>query len=81
MGRPKPPDPMQVAQQQQGFNREAQADAVHAWSAQPSHTVGNDQLQRESPVPLTARRPSRSTLQDQARLEQERSIKSTTARA
>ena len=28
MGRPKPPDPMQTARQQQGFNREAQADAA-----------------------------------------------------
>ena len=27
MGRPKPPDPMETARQQQQFNREGQADA------------------------------------------------------
>ena len=56
MGRPKPPDPMQVAQQQQGFNRESQADAAQLGSP-TSRRRGETSATRVRSGLLIARRP------------------------
>ena len=75
MGRPRPPDPMQTARQQQGFNRDAQRDAVTLGQPNQVTPWGTTSYSGE---PGSADRTQTVTLNpaDQARLEQERSIKS-----
>ena len=75
MGRPKPPDPMQVAQQQQGFNRDAQADAAQLGQPNQVTPWGTTSYTGEIGSP-DRRQTVTLNPQDQARLEQERSIKS-----
>ena len=75
MGRPKPPDPMQVAQQQQGFNREAQADASQLGQIGQDTPWGSTSYSGEIGSP-DRRQTVTLNPADQARLEQERSIKS-----
>ena len=59
MGRPKPPDPMQTARQQQTFNRESQADAAQLGQIGQDTPWGSRSFSGEIGSP-TARRPSRS---------------------
>ena len=75
MGRPKPPDPMQTARQQQTFNRESQADAAQLGQIGQDTPWGSRSFSGEIGSPD---RTETVTLnpQDQARLDQERSIKS-----
>ena len=75
MGRPKPPDPMQVSRQQQDFNRESMGDAARYGQIGQDTPYGSISYSGE---PGSADRRQTVTLNpaDQARLEQERSIKS-----
>ena len=75
MGKPKPPDPMQTARQQQTFNRESQADAAQLGQPNqvtPWGTIGySGEIGSPDRTQTVTLNP-----QDQARLDQERSIKS-----
>ena len=75
MGRPKPPDPMQTARQQQVFNRESQADAAQLGQPNQVTPWGSTSYSGEIGSPD---RTQTVTLdpQDQSRLDQERSVKS-----
>ena len=75
MGRPKPPDPMQVAQQQQGFNRESQADAAQLGQIGQDTPWGSTSYSGAIGSP-NRRQTVTLNPEDQARLGQERSIKS-----
>ena len=75
MGRPKPPDPMQVSRQQQTFNRESQADAAQHGQIGQDTPYGSISYTGEIGSP-DRRQTVTLNPQDQARLEQERSIKS-----
>ena len=75
MGRPKPPDPMQVARQQQGFNQDAQRDAAQLGQPNQVTPWGNVGYSGEIGSPDRTQTVTLNPA-DQARLEQERSIKS-----
>ena len=75
MGRPKPPDPMQTARQQQTFNRESQADAAQLGQPNQVTPYGSINYSGEIGSPDRTQTVTLNP-QDQARLEQERSIKS-----
>ena len=78
MGQPKPPDPMQTARAQQGLNREGMADAVRFGQVGQDTPWGSSSFSGEIGSP-DRRQTVTLNPADQARLEQERSIKSTTA--
>ena len=75
MGRPKPPDPMQTARQQQTFNREAQADAAQLGQPNQVTPWGTTSYSGEIGSPDRTQTVTLNP-EDQARLGQERSIKS-----
>ena len=75
MGRPKPPDPMQTARQQQTFNQEAQQDAAQLGQPNQVTPWGNIGYSGEIGSPDRTQTVTLNPA-DQARLEQERSIKS-----
>ena len=75
MGRPKPPDPMETARQQQTFNREGQADAAQLGQIGQDTPWGSSSYSGEIGSP-DRRQTVTLNPQDQARLDQERSIKS-----
>ena len=75
MGRPKPPDPMQTAQQQQTFNREGQRDASQLGQIGQDTPFGSINYTGEIGSP-DRRQTVTLNPQDQARLDQQRSIKS-----
>ena len=75
MGRPKPPDPMQTARQQQVFNREAQADAAQLGQPNQVTPWGTTTYSGEIGSPDRTQTVTLNP-EDQARLGQERSIKS-----
>ena len=75
MGRPKPPDPMQTARQQQTFNREGQRDASQLGQIGQDTPYGSINYTGEIGSP-DRRQTVTLNPQDQARLDQERSIKS-----
>ena len=75
MGKPKPPDPMQTVRQQQTFNRESQADASQLGQIGQDTPWGSTSYTGEIGSP-DRRQTVTLNPQDQARLDQERSIKS-----
>ena len=75
MGRPKPPDPMETARQQQGFNREAQADAAQLGQPNQVTPYGSINYSGEIGSPDRTQTVTLNP-EDQARLGQERSVKS-----
>ena len=75
MGRPKPPDPMETARQQQGFNRESQADAAQLGQPNQVTPWGTTSYSGEIGSPDRTQTVTLNP-EDQARLGQERSIKS-----
>ena len=78
MGRPKPPDPMQTARAATGIQPRFHARCGGVWPGRPGHAVGIDQLHGEIGSPDRSQSVTLNP-QDQARLDQERSIKSTTS--
>ena len=75
MGRPRPPDPMQVSRQQQQFNREGQRDASQLGQIGQDTPWGSSSYTGEIGSP-DRRQTITLNPQDQARLDQQRSIKS-----
>ena len=75
MGQPRPPDPMQTARAQQGLNREGMADAVRFGQVGQDTPFGSSSYSGEIGSP-DRRQTVTLNPADQARLEQERAIKS-----
>ena len=75
MGRPKPPDPMQTAEVQQGFNRDALRDALAASQIGQDTPWGSIDYSGEIGSP-DRRQQLTLNPQDQQRLDQQRGIQS-----